>query len=139
MLDSELSFVNQINSVVKSCFSIIRKLSKIKSFLTYGQLSTAICACVLSRLYYCNSLYYGVNSELIKKLQSVQNSAARLLKKKKGITNLSTNYILRKHHWLPVKEILIYKTSLLVNKCLHGNAPSLLSNLLLCSSSTRTK
>lgn len=138
ILDSEISFTNQINSVVKSCFHIIRKLSKIKSFLTYSQLSTAICACVLSRLDYCNSLYYGVNSEVIKKLQSVQSSAARLLKKKKGITNLSTNYILRNHHWLPVKERIIFKTSLLVHKCLHGNAPSLLSNLLLRCSSSRT-
>ena len=136
---NELSFENQINSVVKSCFHVIRKLSKIKEFLSYDQLCTAICSCVLSRLDYCNSLYYGISLNLIMKLQSLQNSAVRLLRKKKGETNLSTNYFLRKRHWLAIKERIIFKSCLLVHKCLNGNAPNLLTMLLSCSASSRTK
>ena len=78
ILDNELSFAYQIQKVVKSCFLLIRKLSKIKDYLTYVQLQTVICACILSQQDYCNSLYFGVNADLLNKLQSVQNSAARI-------------------------------------------------------------
>ena len=30
-------------------------------------------------------------------------------------------------HWLPVKQRIVYKLALLVNKCLHGSAPSYLT------------
>ena len=139
ILDNELSFKHQVSSVAKQCFGMIRKISKIKSFLSYNQLSTTVCACILSRIDYCNSLYYGVSSELMSKLQSVQNSAIRLLKKKSGQSNLSTDYFLRKHHWLPVKDRMIFKICLLVHKCLSDdNAPLLLSQRLTLSTSSRT-
>ena len=60
-VDDELSFKNQIVKVVKSCFLVIRRLSKIKDYLTYDQLRTSVCACVFSKLDYCNALYYGVD------------------------------------------------------------------------------
>ena len=73
------------------CFLVIRSLPKIKNFLTFEQLRTALYGCVLSKLDYCNSLYYGINGYLSDKLQSVQNSAARLLKKKNTFNDLPTN------------------------------------------------
>ena len=98
ILDNDLSFERQINSVVKSCFNTIRNLLKIRAFLTYEQLRTAVCACIFSKLDYCNSMYYGINSILINKLQSVQNSAARLLRRKEGLGNVSTTNYIKKHH-----------------------------------------
>ena len=139
ILDDELSFEAQITSVVKACFSTIRKLSKIKSFLSYEHLRTLISACIFSKLDYCNSLYYGINQRLIKKLQVVQNSAVQLIKNKGNQQHLSTESYLSKFHWLPVKERIIFKLMLLVHKCLHGNAPVSLSNLLNYSCSARTK
>ena len=75
IIDESLSFETEINQVVKSCFIVIKKIAAIKSFLSYDQLRTIICACVFSKLDHCNALYYGVNACLLKKLQSVQNSA----------------------------------------------------------------
>ena len=46
ILDDTLSFRDQILSTVKFCFNVIRNLSKIKDFLSYDQLRTAISACV---------------------------------------------------------------------------------------------
>ena len=138
ILDNDLSFDRQINSVVKSCFNTIRNLSKIRAFLTYEQLRTAVCACIFSKLDYCNSMYYGINSILINKLQSVQNSAARLLRRKEGLGNVSTTNYIKKHHWLCVRERIIFKICLLVHKCLHANAPYSLVILLSHCSSTRT-
>ena len=67
IIDESLSFEDQINRVVKSCFGVIRKLAEIKSFLSYEQLRTIICACVFSEIDYCNALYYGVNANLLNK------------------------------------------------------------------------
>ena len=47
--------------------------------LSFESNQVLIHAFVTSKLDYCNSLYYGLPDFLIKKLQYVQNSAARLL------------------------------------------------------------
>ena len=138
VLDNELSFEKQIVSVVKSCFYVIRQLSKIKAFLSYEQLRTVICACVFSKLDYCNSLYFGISAKLLSKLQSVQNSAMRLLRKKNGNDNISLNEYIRKCHWLHMRERIMFKLCLIVHKCLHGNAPDSLNKMMTYSSSSRT-
>ena len=137
-LDSELSFEPHIIKLVKSCFFIIRRLSKIKAYLTYEQLRTVVCACIFSRLDYCNSLFYGVSSQLLAKLQYVQNSAVRLLRKKNGFGYISVNEYIRRCHWLKVKERILFKLCLIVHKCLHGVAPASLKEILTYSTSTRT-
>ena len=93
----------------------------------------AVCALIFSRIDYCNSLYFGINSNLLNKLQYVQNSAARLIRN----TN-STEDIIRKCHWLKVKERIVFKVALMVHKCLNGIAPSVLSDMLLNVYSKRT-
>ena len=137
ILDDELSFKEQITKVVKSCFLSIRKLSKIKAFLTFQQLRTAVSPLVFSRIDYCNSLYYGINDTLIRKLQYVQNSAARLVRKRKHFHG-STDEVIRHCHWLRIKERIVFKMCLIVRKCLNGTAPNCLSGMLKQASSTRT-
>ena len=140
VLDEELSFKDQVDKVVKSCFFTIRKLSRINHFLTFEQLKLAVCACIFAILDYCNALYYGVSSQLLNKLQSVQNSAARLLRKKGGLVNdVTISEFIRKMHWLRIKERIIYKLCLLVHKALHGFAPHSIQKLLLFNQSSRTE
>ena len=123
---------------MKSCFHVIRKLSRIKAFLTHDQLKTVVCACIFSKIDYCNALYYGVNSNLINKLQSVQNSVARLLKKKNGFGDISIHNYIKKCHWLRVKERILFKICLLVHNCLHGFAPSSSTEMFVYATSSRT-
>ena len=78
-IDSTLSLEFQIQKVVTNCYSTIRHLSRIKFFLSTEHLNLLACSLVLSPMDYCNSLYYGLSAELIRKLQCVQNSAARLV------------------------------------------------------------
>lgn len=137
ILDDELSFNEQVTKVVKTCFMIIRKISKVKEFLTTEELRTVISARILSRLDYCNSIYYGINATQINKLQSVQNSAARLIYKTN--TTSSTVDSIRKCHWLEIRARILFKICLMVHKCIHGNAPTCLKELLTNVSSERTK
>ena len=77
-IDSSLNMNVQVKKVVTSCFSTIRLLSRIKHFLIMEQLQQLVCSLVLSVIDYCNVLYYGMSNENLKRLQSVQNSVARL-------------------------------------------------------------
>ena len=138
ILDDTLSFEQQISRVVKSCICTIRKIAKIKSFLSYEQLRTLVSTCVFSKLDYCNALYFGVDLTLIRKLQSVQNSAVHMIRKKENFQNLSTEAYIKKLHWLPVEKRIFFKLLLLVHKCVHGKAPKSLSALVKFGGSSRT-
>ena len=61
----------------------VHSISKIRSCLTQEATETLVNALITSRLDYCNAILYGLNDDLLKRLQLVQNNAARLVLKKK--------------------------------------------------------
>ncbi len=98
------------------------------SFLSFKDFEKVIHTFILSRLDYCNSLYFGIRQTAISRLQLVQNAAARLLsgaKKREHITP-----ILRSLHWLPACFRVDFKIVLLVYKSRNGLAPTYLCELL---------
>ena len=118
----------QVNSVVRSCYFQLRKIRRIKRYLTQDALKTLVQSLVISRLDYGNALLAGAPGTIVKKLQRVQNMAARLitgLRKYDHIT--STMYEL---HWLPVDRRIEFKVLLLTYKGLNGSAPGYISDLL---------
>ena len=139
VLDSGLSFTLQINKVVSSCLLTIRNISRIKKFLNVQQLKTLVCTLIFSKLDYCNSLYYGLNAELINKLQVVQNSALRVIYGINRYDRISTTPLFTKLHWLKIRERIIFKVLLIVYKCQMGQAPHVIRNMLQLSLSDRTK
>ena len=88
---------------------------------------TLVLAIISSRLDYCNSLLVGAADCVIRKLQGVQNAAARLITVTRKFDH--TTPILRDLHWLPVHQRIKYKIAMLVNKCLRGLAPPYLAEL----------
>ena len=58
---------------------LVMFILKIRKYLTRETTEMIVHALVASKLDYCNSLLYGLPKFLIAKLQSVQNSAARLV------------------------------------------------------------
>jgi exonuclease III len=112
ILDNELSFECQINKVVKGCYATIKKLSQIKGYLSEEELKQLVSSSIFSLMDYCNALYYGINVNLIMKLQRVQNCAARLVSKTK-IPSGGMDEVLLKMHWLKVKFRCVYKILLI--------------------------
>ena len=137
MLDNELSFECQINKVVKGCYATIKQLSQIKGFLTSEQLNQLVASDIFSQIDYCNALYYGINANLIMKLQRVQNCAARLVSKFK-IPSAKMDKVLLDLHWLKVKFRSVYKILLIVHNCLHHTAPKEILSMLHFGESART-
>jgi len=137
VFDSNLSLSNQISSVCKSCRFAISQLRRVRQSL---DLSTSIVlanALVTSRLDFCNSLYAGLPDSSIHRLQLVQNSLARVIlptiHRRQHITPL-----LKRLHWLPVPQRILFKTATMTFKSLHAQSPSYLSDLITPYQPSRT-
>ena len=78
LLDSQLTTKDHVSALCQSCFWQLRQLRLVRSSLTSDTAKTLVHAFISSRLDYCNSLLYGVGDGLLKKLQAVQNAAARV-------------------------------------------------------------
>ena len=63
--DSNFKLDKQVNSVVKNSFYQLRTLSKVKGYLSRRDLETVMHAFINSRLDYCNSLYVGLDQNLL--------------------------------------------------------------------------
>ena len=128
MLDSKMTLNQQISSISRSVHMHIRKIKRIRMYLSDFALKPLIQSTVTVRLDYCNSLYYGLSLKSIKKLQLAQNAAARLIAKismRDPITNM-----LRELHWLPVTKRCQYKLLVLTYKTLHGTTPTYICDML---------
>ena len=117
-----------MSAVCKSAFYQIWNIGSIRRYLDKQTTATLIHALVTSRLDYCNSLLYGINRRLEKRLQRVQDAAARLLTQMKKCDSMKP--VRKELHWLPVAQRIEYKILLLTFKALHGQAPKYLSELL---------
>ena len=86
----------------------------------------------MTRLDYGNTLLTGISTDLNGRLQSVLNSAARMihgLGRRDHIIQTLADI-----HWLGEAERIDFKLAILANRCLHDIAPIYLSrNLCLAS------
>ena len=138
ILDNELSFEPQIKKFTSSCFMTIRKISRIKNFLKPEHLKTLVSALILSKIDYCNALYLGLNADLVMKIQSVQNSAARLVCNINRYEKLSITNLTKTLHWLRVKDRVTFKALLIVHKSIIGTAPPDLKSMFQRLNSEQT-
>ncbi len=79
LFDSNLSFETHVSSIIKSKFFHLEHIYKLRPMLSMSNAETLIHAFMTSRLDYCNAFLVGCSTHLIKKLQLVQNAAARVL------------------------------------------------------------
>ena len=127
-LDSNLSMSDQITSVVQACNIQIRNLWFIASKLPFNLKIQLVHALILSRIDYCNSLYFGLSNYDLGRLQKVQNSAVRFIFGRGRKSH--TTSLLKKVHFLPVRYRIHFKIALLAYKCLNNLAPAYLKELI---------
>ena len=78
-------------------------------------------AFVSSQLDYCNSLFRSLSKVNLHRLQSIQNSAARIVINSCKYTRITP--VLRKLHWLPIQFRSEFKLATLVYKFIHTGFP----------------
>ena len=119
--DADFSFSKHIQNVCKSCFIQLRDFRSIRQFLTQDAAVSVANAFVNSRLEYCNSLFRNLSKFNLHRLQSIQNSAARIVTNSSKYTRITP--VLKKLHWLPVQFRSEFKLVAQVYKFIHTGFP----------------
>ena len=104
-MDATLSFDEHIASVTSSCLSSLSQINRIKHLLDSNTLVNVINALVLSNFYYCSSVWSSTAKKNIKKLQNVQNFAARILTRSRKFDRITP--VLKELKWLSAQSMLI--------------------------------
>ena len=128
LVDSSLSMVPHVSSVVKSCFYHLRALGKLRPYLNVKTANAVAVSMILSRLDFCNSCLWGLPQIQLQRLQRVQNAAARVVSLSKRSDHISP--VLEHLHWLPVAKRIDHKVLSLVCSCIEGTAPGYLQELV---------
>ena len=103
----------QVNKLCQVCHSHLRRLITVRRSLTKESLLTLVHAFITSRVDHCNGVLYGSNGYLLDRLQSVLNSAARLILGVPKFDSVSAA-IRNELHWLPIGKRIRFKIALLV-------------------------
>jgi hypothetical protein len=128
LLDSHLNMEQQINTSCRSSYFHLRRIARIKKFLSLPTVIHLVHAFVLSHINYGNALLVGLPGTRLAKLQRIQNLAARLIM---GVSRReSITPVLYSLHWLPVCQCIEFKITVQVFRCLVGLAPQYLSALI---------
>lgn len=80
-------------------------------------------------------MFVGLDQKALRRLQVVQNAAARLLTGKKKREHITP--VLASLHWLPINFRIQFKIVLISFKCMNGLAPPYLSELLQLHTTAR--
>ena len=115
--DSDFSFSKHVQNVCKGCFSQLRDFRNIRQFLTHDASVSVANAFVSSRLDYYNSFFRSLSKVNLHRLQSIQNSAARIVTNSSKYTRITP--VLKKLHWHPIHFRSEFKLAILVYKFIH--------------------
>ena len=127
-IDSELTLHDHVSNTVRACYFHLRNLRKLRPLLTKQAANSIAVSLILSRLDYCNSCLFGLPNQELRRLQLVQNTAARIVSRCKRSDHVSP--VLRDLHWLPVQQRINHKVLSLAYSCFNATAPQYLQDLV---------
>ena len=113
----------------KSLHYQLRVISKVRTYLARDTLLAAIQAVFTSRLDFLNSLLVNAPDYHIRRLERLQNAAARVVSGNRKFDRITPT--LKEFHWLPVQQRIKYKVCVLCYKSLNGSSPEYIADLLV--------
>ena len=134
--DAALNMEKHVAIVCQRAYMQLHRIGMIRRYLTDDATKSLVHAFVGSRLDYGNSLLFGLPATLLKKLQRVQNVAARIITRTRYSDHITP--ILKSLHWLPIHRRIEFKLLLIVYHCLNNTAPSYLRDMLQTYAPTRS-
>ena len=99
---SEICYRTHVLRTAAGCFAVVRRIRSIRRSVTQPVLQLLVVALVLSRLDCGSTVLFGLPQQLVERLQSIQNAAARLVFAARRRDHISP--LLRGLHWLRVAE-----------------------------------
>jgi len=117
-LDAELTMSAHVTALCRFGFFQLRQLRPFVRSLIMEAAKTLVQAFISCRLDYCNSLLYGVTDNVTRRVQSLQNAAARLITGARRHDHITL--VLCQLHWLPVRRRVEFKLACSVHQALCG-------------------
>jgi len=105
---------SHVRQTVSRCFAVLRQLRTVRRHVSTSVFRSLIVALVLSRLDYCNSILFVLPANLIQRLQSVRNAAARLIFRIRQSKRITPALI--SHQWLCVTEHISFKLAVATHR-----------------------
>ena len=119
----------QITKACQSAYYHLHNISRIRKFLSQGATCTTTHAFITNQIDDCYSLMNGLPDKLIKKLQRVLNTAARLVFNLRKYDRITPALVAL--YCLPVYYLIEFKTLLIVFKGLHSKAPTYIQEMIV--------
>ena len=137
-IDPSLNWKEQINVAIGKISRGIGMLKYAKRYLSLQTIQRMYFSIVESHFRYCCSVWGCAGDTALRKLQKLQNRAARV------VTNSPVDHaslpLISKLGWLTVNEMIDFETACMVYKALHGLAPPYMKSMFqkLSESCNRT-
>ena len=96
-----------VTAVCKVGFFHLQNISRIRNYISCRTTEILVHAFITSRLDFRDSLLNGLPKQTIKRLQHVQNAAARTVALAPKHEHISR--VLQELYWLPVEQRIIFK------------------------------
>ena len=127
-LDADMNLNDQIRFDTKNCYHL-KQFYSFRQFLDQDQRHLFVRCYILSRLDYCNALYYYCLLEKkLKTLQKVQNAAVQF------ILGKPRSPLMKELHCLPIKQQIKFKVGCLMHNVKNKNTPAYLQSRLKVNS-----
>ena len=136
-LDPHLTYDHHISCVMSSCFAKLCQINRVKRSFDQETLESLIMSLVFGKMLYCSSVWSNTTLQNINRLQSIQNFASKIVTNSRKFDHVTP--LLRELHWLPVKEQLFYRDSILTFKCHNDLAPQYLTSKFTKHSNIHTR
>ena len=117
IMDTHLTYDQHITEVVSSCMSKLSQINRSSKCFNKETLPLLISALVMNKLLCCSSVWSNTSAKNINKLQLVQNFACRIVTNTKKFDHITPK--MRELNWLPVKEHLHFRDTVMMYKCVH--------------------
>src|SRR6218665_1063787 len=108
LLEADMQMTCHVKQLVSRCFCKLRLIKSCIRSLPFQAAKTAVACFVITQVDRCNSLLVGAPKCLLDRLQSVLNSAARLVCNRRKYYHM-TPLLRDRLHWLPVQYRIDYK------------------------------
>lgn len=129
IIDHHMSLDAQVTEICRKANFALQRVKQMSEYLDRGTLSNLIAWYVLPQIDYCNGILCGIPIYQLNRIQKVLNHAIRTIYRLPYRTP-TTKYF-KELGWLKVKDRINFKILTTMYKCLHGLAPSYLSERMI--------
>ena len=116
-----LTYDEHLTQTAAKCLCKLVQINRIKHLLDKETLLLLIIAFVFSKLFYCSTVFSKTSKSSVRKLQRVQNFAARIILGFRKFDHISQG--IKSLKWLPVKGRLYLNDGIMMYKCINKLAP----------------